>query len=497
VNSPGSAAPSGRPNIVFILIDDLGWADVGCYGSTFYETPRLDRLAAEGALFTDAYAASPVCSPTRASLLTGKYPPTVGVTQYIGGHGVGRLLDVPYFGFLPTHELSLARALREGGYQTWHVGKWHLGPRRCWPDQHGFDVNLGGCEWGHPKSYFSPYHCPTLSDGPDGEYLTDRLTDEAIRLIGASGDRPFFLNLWHYAVHIPIDSPPALVAKYEQKARQLGLDAVEPFAVGEPFGVWHQRRARITRRTLQSDPAYAAMIENLDTNVGRLLDALDETGQAGNTLVVFTSDNGGLATAEGSPTCNAPLAEGKGWLHEGGVREPLIARWPGVIPAGTRISEPVTSPDFYPTLLSAAGLAQRPGQHVDGVDFSALLRGEPFSRGPLYFHYPHYSNQGGRPASAIRDGDWKLVHDWETGRSALFRLSTDMGETTDLAVGEPALVTRLQNQLRAWVADGGYAVPAPNAVPDAYPDLAGYFLHGQIATPPVDPDRAAGIEETG
>lgn len=478
----GTPAP---PNIIFILIDDMGWADLGCYGSTFYETPNLDALAAEGALFTDAYAASPVCSPTRASIMTGKYPSTVGVTQYIGGHGVGALLDVPYLWYLPTQEKSLARALREGGYATWHVGKWHLGPRRCWPDQHGFDINIAGCEWGHPKSYVSPYQSPTLSDGPPGEYLTDRLTDEAIALIDGSGDEPFFLNLWHYAVHIPIDAPDELVRKYEEKAQRLGLAGIDPFEVGDAFPVWHQRHARITRRTIQSDPAYAAMIENLDTNIGRLLAALERTGKADNTLVIFTSDNGGLSSAEGSPTCNAPLSEGKGWLSEGGVREPLLVRWPRVIPPGTRIGEPVTSPDFYPTLLSAAGLGAIPEQHVDGVDFANLMHGEEFDRGAIFFHYPHYSNQGGTPGSAVREGEWKLIHDWETDHDELYRLSVDISETTDVAAEYPAVRDRLRSLLLDWVEKGPALVPDRNPMPEPFDDLAGYFLGGQVAPPPV------------
>ena len=232
--------------------------------------------------------------------------------------------------------------------------------RQAIADQHGFDVNVAGCEWGHPQSYFSPYNCPTLPDGEDGEYLTDRLTDEAIALIENADDQPFFLNLWHYAVHIPIDSPPALVEKYQRKAATLGLDEVGPLEIGERFEVWHQRDARITRRTVQSDPVHAAMIENLDDNIGRLMEVLERTGHAEDTLVVFTSDNGGLSSAEGSPTSNAPFAEGKGWLREGGIREPLIVRWPGVVAPGIQIGEPVTSPDFYPTLLTAAGLPPLP-----------------------------------------------------------------------------------------------------------------------------------------
>lgn len=483
----GAAGRRRQPNVIFILADDLGWADLRCYGSTFHETPALDRLAAEGALFTDAYAAAPVCSPTRASILTGKYPATVGVTQYVGGHGVGALLDVPSFGLLPTHEHTIARGLREAGYQTWHVGKWHLGPRRTWPDQHGFDVNIAGCDWGHPKhGYVSPYACPTLDDGPDGEYLTDRLTDEAIRLIDNAGDRPYFLNLWHYAVHIPIQSPAELVEKYERKAAAMGLNTVDPFENGDFAPVWHNRHARIRRRTIQSDPAYAAMVENLDLNVGRLLDALDRSGQSDDTIVVFTSDNGGLSTAEGSPTSNAPLSEGKGWVNEGGIREPLIVRWPGVVTPGTRIDEPVTSPDFYPTLLAAGGREPGANGALDGVDLNPLLRGEPFERGPIFWFYPHYSNQGGRPCAAARDRQWKLIHWFEDGSSQLYDLSVDIGELHDVAAENPVETATLGDRLTELVRATRISVPSPNPVAGPYSDLAGYFLGGDIADPPSD-----------
>ncbi|MBI4345512.1 MAG: sulfatase [Elusimicrobia bacterium] len=480
----GSARP---PNIVLILIDDLGWRDLGCYGSSFYETPVLDRLASEGALFTDAYASAPVCSPTRASILTGKYPARIGLTQYIGGHGVGRLLDVPYFGWLPTNETSIARALKRGGYRTWHVGKWHLGPRRTWPDQHGFDVNIGGCDWGHPlKGYFSPYGIPTLADGPRGEYLTHRLTDEAIALVEGADDRPFFLELWHYAVHIPIQSPTALVEKYRAKAAAMGLDRTSPFELGEAFPVWHQRDARIQRRVIQSDPDYAAMVEDLDSEIGRFLAALARLDRADDTIVVFTSDNGGLATAEGSPTCNAPLAEGKGWTEEGGIRVPLLVRWPAAVRPGTIVAEPVTSPDLYPTLLAAAGLPPLPQQHVDGVDFGPLLRGEAQVRGPIFWHYPHYSNQGGRPSAAVRDGSRKLIHWFEDGRSGLYDIERDPGESQDLAASEPDEVRRLEALLFEWLREVGGRVPERNPEPDPHPGLAGYFLGGQIASPPPE-----------
>jgi arylsulfatase A-like enzyme len=403
----------------------------------------------------------------------------VGVTQYIGGHAVGALQDVPAMSFLPLQEISLARALRSGGYRTWHVGKWHLGGPATWPLRHGFDVNLGGCDWGHPPTYFSPYGCPTLADGLPGEYLTDRLTDEAIRLVEEHPrDRPFFLNLWHYAVHTPIQSPPDLVAKYEQKARDLGLDRQQAFTEGEPYPVWHKRHHRVSRRVVQSDPAYAAMLENLDTNVGRLLDALDRTGQAGNTVMVFASDNGGLATSEGSPTCNAPLTEGKGWNYEGGVRTPLLVSWPdggwgGVGVSGGRVvGEPVTTPDLYPTILAAAGVPVPAEQQIDGVDLGPVLRAEPFRRGPIYWHYPHYSNQGGTPAASVREDDWKLVRFFEDERVELYHLGDDVSESLNRASEEPAVVDRLSRLLSEWLADVGALLPRPSPVA-AFDDLPG------------------------
>jgi arylsulfatase A-like enzyme len=454
-----------RPNIVFILIDDMGWRDLSCYGSSFYETPNIDALAARGTRFTQAYAAAPVCSPTRASLMSGKYPARVGITQYIGGHAVGKLADVPYFHGLPENEYSLARALREGGYQTWHVGKWHLGDRRVWPDRHGFDVNVGGCEAGSPTTYFSPYAIPTLPDGPEGEYLTDRLTDEAIRLVESAGEAPFFLNFWHYTVHTPIQAPAPLVEKYRRKAAELGLDT-EAIVEGEELPAWHLAGRHVRRRILQSDPTYAAMIENLDTNVGRLVETLRRTGRLDDTLIIFTSDNGGLATAEGSPTCNAPLAEGKGWMEDGGVRVPFILCWPGQVPAAE--SDLIfTTPDVYPTLLTAAGLPPRPEQHVDGIDLWPQWQGAapaPGSR-PIYWHYPHYSNQGGTPGASVREGDYKLIRWFEDGRQALFNLAADIEERHDLAAGQPERVAHLAALLDAWSEDVVALIPRPNPTP--------------------------------
>jgi arylsulfatase A-like enzyme len=417
--------------------------------------------------------------------LTGKYPARVGVTQWIGGHSVGKLQDVPYFHALPMSEVSLAEALRRGGYQTWHVGKWHLGDELTWPERHGFDVNRGGCGWGDPHhGYFSPYHCPTLPDGPKGEYLTDRLTDEAISLIdNRDPGRPFFLNLWHYAVHVPIQAPAALLGKYQDKARALGLDQKRAFVEGEYAPCQHLRTQRIERRVVQSDPAYAAMIENLDRNIGRVLGAVERAGLTDNTLVVFTSDNGGLATessatAGGPPTCNLPLAEGKGWMYEGGTRVCQLVAWPGRVRPGSLCAHPVTSTDWYPTLLEAAGLPLMPRQHVDGVSLIPLLagRGAP-DRDAIFWHYPHYSNQGGTPACSLRAGDWKLIEFFEDGHLELYDLSRDEGEKQNLAAEQPQRTAELHQRLLRWRQEVEALIPKVNP----------NYLAPPVLPPGVDP----------
>ena len=458
-----------RPNFIFVLVDDLGWRDLGCCGSEFYETPHLDRLASEGMRFTDAYAACPVCSPTRASIMSGKYPATVGVTNFIGGSARGQLIDAPYVDHLPLAEKSVAQALREGGYQTWHVGKWHLGGRPYYPDNHGFDVNVGGCNWGMVNhGYFSPWGCETLADGPEGEYLTDRLTEEAIRLIERSDGRPFFLYLAYYAVHIPIQGKAEYAERFREKARGMGLDRVEAFEEGELFPCEHKRNLHVQRRVVQSDPMYAAMVQSVDENVGRLLAAVEAVGQGDNTVVVFTSDNGGLATAEGSPTCNRPLSEGKGWMYEGGTREPLLVKWPGVTVPGSTCGVPVTSPDFYPTMLELAGLDPLPEQHCDGVSIAPLLRGEEkLDREAIYWHYPHYGNQGGTPGCSVRCGDYKLIEFFENGRLELYHLRDDIGETHNLAAERPDLARELHGRLAAWREGVGGKLPERN--PDHVP----------------------------
>jgi len=460
-----------QPNVILILIDDMGWRDLSCYGSSFYETPNIDRLATQGMTFTQAYASCPVCSPTRASLLTGKYPATLGLTDWIDwGFGIhparGKLIDAPYIDHLSLSEKSIARALQEGGYQTWHVGKWHLGGEAYYPEKHGFEVNIGGCEWGSPHTgYFSPWKIPNLVDGPEGKHLGDHLTDEVIRLIEEKDERPFFLNLWYYDVHTPIQAKSEKIHKFEQKCRDLHFDELETFAEGEFFPVEHKKNKRIVRRLVQSNPAYAGMIENLDENIGRLLKTLENRGIAENTLVIFTSDNGGLSTAEGSPTCNAPLSEGKGWMYEGGTREPLIVKWPGKVGPGSTCDTPVTSPDFYPTLLEIAGLPLCPEQHCDGASILPLLRQErTLERPAIFWHYPHYGNQGGTPGSSIRMGDYKLIEFFEDRRLELYNLRTDAGEKQNLAQEESFRASEMHQVLIEWREKVRAKIPSPNSI---------------------------------
>ena len=462
--------PSDRPNIVFILIDDMGWTDLGCFGSSFYETPRIDALRERGMAFTDGYAACPVCSPTRASVLTGQYPARVGITNFIAGNAWGRLMGVPYFKQLPAHHTTFASMLKDAGYATWHVGKWHVG-EKLRPTDFGFDVNVAGNGWGMPMNgFFSPWGNSELDEEPDGYHLTDKLTDESVKLIERHdpADGPFCLHLCHYAVHTPIEAPEPLVEKYRRKAADLGLDKVDAIEQGEPIEALHKKGLHVQRRRIQSDPAYAAMVEHLDTNVGRVLDALEAAGQADNTLVIFTSDNGGLSTQEGSPTCNAPLKEGKGWVEEGGNRVPLIAAWPGHIVPGSSTAEPVTSTDFFPTFLEAAGLPLRPDLHCDGQSLVPLMegRGEP-DRPAIFWHYPHYSNQGGTPACALRTRTHKFIRWFEGDRLALYDLQNDPGELHDLIDDEPVLAGELNQMLNDWMRSIEAVIPLPNPDFDA------------------------------
>jgi arylsulfatase A-like enzyme len=450
-----SAPASAKPNVVFILADDLGWADLGCYGSTFHETPNLDRLAKEGLRFTDAYAACNVCSPTRAAILTGKSPARLQLTDWIPGRPDRpdqKLARPAMQKFLPLAEVTWPEVLREAGYRTAFIGKWHLGEAtNHWPEHQGFDLNIGGCGKGHPPSYFSPYGIPNLTNGPPGEYLNERLTSEALRFIEQAPDKPFLLYLSHYAVHTPLQARPEVIQKYREKA------ARQP-AAGPEFVPDHGRPVR----QIQNHPVYGAMMAGLDDSVGRVLDKLEALGLATNTIVIFTSDNGGLSTAEGSPTSNLPWRTGKGWAYEGGVRVPLLIRWPGFTQPGSTSHQPASSTDFYPTLLEALGLPLRPQQHVDGASLMAALQGRALPERPLFWHYPHYSNQGGTPHGAVRLGDYKLIQWYEDLSVELFDLKHDPGERQNLATSHAQIATKLTQLLQDWRRQVNASMPTPN-----------------------------------
>ena len=452
--APLAVGAAKLPNVVFILADDLGWRDLGCQGSTFYETPNLDAFAKTSVRFTQAYAACPVCSPSRAAVLTGRYPARVGVTDWLPGgknSPAHKLMTPATRQFLPNGERTLAQAFKAAGYRTAHIGKWHLGGEGHLPQDFGFDVNLGGSDAGHPPSYFSPYHLPGLADGPAGEYLTDRLTDEAVKFIRAARGGPFFLYFPQYAVHVPKQANPEIVQKFSDKLAKTN-------AVAEPE---YLTDGKVKTRHLQTDAVYAAMIASLDESVGRVLEELRADGLATNTIVIFTSDNGGLATAEGWPTSNYPLRAGKGWLYEGGIREPLLVAFPGhLAPAVSAV--PVIGTDFFPTLLTLAGLPAEPTTALDGTDFSPALKGEALPARKLFWHYPHYSNQHGVPASAVRDGDFKLIEWFEDHRVELYNLREDVGEQHDLAAQMPEKAAALRAELRVWRESVNAKLPVPN-----------------------------------
>lgn len=445
----GGVAADPPPNVVLILADDLGGRDLGCYGSKYHKTPHLDALAAAGVRFTDGYAACPVCSPTRAAILTGQYPQRFGITDWLPGRPDGpgqKLLRPKLPEGLPSDAVTLAEALKAAGYTTGTIGKWHLGSGEFGPEKHGFDVNIGGDATGTPRSYFAPFanktgKMPGLDTAPDGEYLTDRLGEEAAKFVAANTAKPFFLYLPHYAVHTPLKAKPDLEAKYKK---------------GNPGS--------------QGNPAYAAMLESLDAAVGRVLKELDDQNIAGRTLVIFTSDNGGLATLEGmpaAPTFNGPFREGKGYLYEGGVRVPLVVRGPGVAKPGVTSDTVVSSIDLFPTVLDVCGVKST--AKPDGVSFAPVLAGKPpTARDAVYWHYPHYANQGGRPGGAVRSGDFKLIEFYETGRRELFNVKTDLSESRNLALEKPDVVKDLAAKLEAWRKDIGAKMPTPN--PDYTPN---------------------------
>ena len=486
------AGGPSRANVVFFLVDDLGWRDVGCYGSHFYETPNIDRFAEDGMRFTQAYAACHVCSPTRASILTGKYPARLKLTDWISGRRnfpFQRLSNVKGLQQLPYEEHTLAETLRTAGYRTAAIGKWHLGSEPSGPRAHGFDYHVPR-NWpgGAPnQTYYSPFGLNGL-EGPKGEYLTDRLTDEAERFIEASKDQPFFLYLAHFAVHDPIQGRADLVKKYEEKLEKTQRPKGAAFVLeGDPDTPRPLSKAELNARA--KDPAYsgyrllpdrtvkikqhqdnvqfAAMVEAMDESLGRVLAKLKALDLEDNTIVIFFSDNGGMSGANfGNPervvaadrldraysTSNLPLRGAKGWLYEGGIREPLIVKWPGRGQRGAACDVPVISTDFYPTILEMLDLPLQPEQHADGISLVPLLKGEQeLARQAIYWHFPHYSNHGMQsPGGAVRSGDYKLLEYFENNTVQLFNLKDDIGEQNDLSSAEPEKVAELRTILHAW-----------------------------------------------
>lgn len=436
------------PNVILVLIDDLGATDLGCYGSKYYETPHIDALAKDGMKFTQAYSACTVCSPTRASILTGKTPARLHLTDWIAGHDRpnARMTIPEWTKFLPEEEETLAERLKSAGYTTASIGKWHLGGPDHYPEKHGFDVNVGGTDKGSPSSYFSPYKIATLPDGPEGEFLTDRLTSEAISFMEKNKDRPFFIYLPHYAVHTPIAGKPEVVAKYKAKDAAGG----------------------------HSNPVYAALVESVDDGIGRMRESLKKLALEENTLFIFTSDNGGLSHLVGGqgwrrgPTDNSPWRLGKGSAHEGGVRIPLIISWPGTVESGSQCDVPVISYDHLPTLLEATGTPLAEGQVVDGESLLPLLEQKDIlKRQAIYWHYPHYHPGSATPYSAIRSGDWKLIEFLEDGHVELYNLARDPGEANNVAAVEPDVAADLQKQLTEWREKSSAQMPTENELYDS------------------------------
>ncbi|MBT3382803.1 MAG: sulfatase [Prolixibacteraceae bacterium] len=446
-----------KPNILFILADDFGYHDLSVTGSKFYETPNIDRIANEGMIFTDGYATCQVCSPSRASIMSGKFPARHGITDWIGARTgeewrkAGRfnqLLPPEYVHALPHEYTTLPEAMKEVGYKTFFAGKWHIGTNGSWPEDHGFDINKGGWDVGSPRGgYFSPWENPNLESGPDGENLSMRLAQETVNFIKENKDTSFFAYLSFYAVHGPIQTTQEKWTKYRQKAEDLGI-AKTGFEMGHFLPI----------RQVQDNPVYAGLVEAMDDAVGHVLISLDEMGLAENTIVVFTSDNGGVAAGDAFATSNLPLRAGKGYQFEGGIREPYFIKVPGM-GNGQKCNTPVTGTDFYPTLLELAGAELKPEEHIDGVSLVPLLKGETISARPLIWHYPHYGNQGGEPSSIIRLGDWKLIHYYEDGHEELYNMKTDFIESEDLAAVNSELVKHLSEKLFVMLDEMGARYP--------------------------------------
>ena len=454
-----------KPNILFILADDLGYADLSCMGSQYYETPNIDRIAAQGTIFTNGYATCQVCSPSRASIMTGKFPARHDITVHIGSPAgeawrsrkrFTKLLPAEYTHNLPSEYITMPEALKEAGYKTFFAGKWHLGNEGSWPEDHGFDINKGGYSSGGPRGgYFSPWENPKLENVEDGENLSLRLAKETVTFLQENNPQqtgqPFLAYLSFYAVHSPIQTTREKWKKYRDKAAQMGI-AESGYRMGKYMPI----------RQVQDNPIYAGLVEQMDEAVGMVLKALDELGLDENTIVVFTSDNGGVAAGDNFSTSNQPLRAGKGYQFEGGIREPYFIKIPGLSKAGAKIDYPVSGTDFYPTFLELAGADQRPLEHNDGISLVPLFKGETLAERALIWHFPHYGNQGGEPSSIIRRGDWKLIHYYEDGRKELYNLAKDLGETTDLAAAHPETVEKLEQELFDYLTEVGAKYPSPD-----------------------------------
>ncbi len=433
-----------KPNVVLIVVDDMGWTDLTTYGSDFYQTPNIDKLAQDGIKFTDSYATCTVCSPTRASLMTGKYPARLHLTDWITGHErlYGKMMIPKWTQYLVPEEHTLAETFKDNGYQTYHVGKWHLGDEETdWPEYHGFDKNIAGFKAGSPKAhkgggYFSPYNNPRLKDGPENEYLTERLTDEVEQIIEENKKTPFFINYWFYNVHAPLQAKQNKIDKYT---------------------------ALVDPSKRHTNPTYAAMVEHVDEAVGRVLETLKKNGLEENTLVILTSDNGGLVSNK--ITNNSPLRSGKGDMYEGGVRIPLIMKWTNKIKANTISNIPSTSADLYPTIMELIGLTFSKGkkQQFDGISLSKhVLGGSKPSPRNIYWHYPHYHRQGAVPYSAVRSGDWKLIRNYESNTTELYNLKADIGEKNNLINKQATIANKLIADLDKWLKNVDAQYPTKN-----------------------------------
>jgi len=451
-----------KPNVLFILADDFGYHDMSCTGSKFYETPNIDKIAGKGMVFTNGYAACQVSSPSRASIMTGKFPARHGITNWIGEasgeawrkmNRHSKLLPADYSHDLSKEYITLPEALKEAGYKTFFAGKWHLGEKGSWPEDHGFDINLGGWHAGSPKGgFFSPYENPNLNDGPTGENLSMRLAQETVKFLKENNPeqtgKPVFAYLSFYAVHAPIETTREKWSKYQQKAENLGI-APSCFKMGHFLPI----------RQTQDNPVYAGLVEQMDDAIGLVLNSLKEMGLEENTIVIFTSDNGGVAAGDAFATSNLPLRAGKGYQFEGGIREPYFIKVPGLTKGGEKCKSPVSGTDFYPTILELAGLKQRPEEHSDGVSLVPLLKGKQLPERALIWHYPHYGNQGGEPSSIIRKGDWKLIHYYEDGHNELYNLRTDISETRDVSGNNQKLVSLLHQELFDYLREVGARFP--------------------------------------